>query len=67
LTERRPRARLEHVVRVSSAPRIATLFVGSAQPSGDKPEDLFKVTSLVNGADVAGTAAESGCKMTWPA
>jgi branched-chain amino acid transport system substrate-binding protein len=46
---------------------ITTLFVGNAQPSGDDPEDLFKVTSLVNGADVAGTVEESGCKMTWPA
>jgi branched-chain amino acid transport system substrate-binding protein len=46
---------------------ITTLFVGSAQPSGDGPEDLFKVTSLVNGVDVAGTVEESGCKMTWPA
>ena len=46
---------------------ITTLFVGNAQPSGDEPEDLFKVTSLVNGADVAGTVEESGCKMTWPA
>jgi branched-chain amino acid transport system substrate-binding protein len=45
---------------------ITTLFVGNAQPSGDEPEDLFKVTSLVNGADVAGTVEESGCKMTWP-
>ena len=46
---------------------IATLFVGNAQPSGDEPDDLFKVTSVVNGADVAGTVEESGCKMTWPA
>jgi branched-chain amino acid transport system substrate-binding protein len=46
---------------------IATLYVGSAQSSGDEPEDLFKVTSVVNGADVAGTVEESGCKMTWPA
>ena len=46
---------------------IATLYVGNAQPSGDEPEDLFKVTSIVNGADVAGTVEESGCKMTWPA
>jgi branched-chain amino acid transport system substrate-binding protein len=45
---------------------IATLYVGNAQPSGDEPEDLFKVTSVVNGADVAGTVEESGCMMTWP-
>ena len=46
---------------------IATLYVGNAQSSGKDPEDLFKVTSVVNGADVAGTVEESGCKMTWPA
>jgi branched-chain amino acid transport system substrate-binding protein len=45
---------------------IASLFVGSAQASGDELEDLFKVTAVVNGADVAGTVEESGCKMTWP-
>ena len=46
---------------------IPTLYVGSAQPSGDGPDDLFKVTSVVSGSDVAGTVEESGCKMTWPA
>jgi branched-chain amino acid transport system substrate-binding protein len=46
---------------------IASLFVGKAQASGSAPDDLFKVTSVVNGADVAGTLEESGCKMTWPA
>jgi branched-chain amino acid transport system substrate-binding protein len=46
---------------------IPTLYVGNAQPSGEEPEDLFKVTSVVNGADVAGTVEASGCKMTWPA
>jgi hypothetical protein len=43
---------------------IATLFVSNAQPSGVEPDDLFKVTSVVNGADGAGTVEESGCKMT---
>jgi branched-chain amino acid transport system substrate-binding protein len=46
---------------------IATLFVGSAQASGDTPDDLFHVTRAVDGADIAGTVEESGCKMTWPA
>jgi branched-chain amino acid transport system substrate-binding protein len=46
---------------------IATLYVGSAQSSGEEPDDLFKVTSVVKGSDVAGTIEESGCKMTWPA
>src|SRR5208337_2871229 len=45
---------------------ISTLFVGEAQAQGSAPDDLFKVTQVVNGADVAGTVEESGCKMTWP-
>jgi branched-chain amino acid transport system substrate-binding protein len=45
---------------------IASLFVGDAQAGGSAPDDLFKVTKVVNGADVAGTVEESGCKMTWP-
>jgi branched-chain amino acid transport system substrate-binding protein len=45
---------------------IGTLYVGAAQASGDEPDDLFKVTDLVKGADVAGSVEESGCKMTWP-
>jgi branched-chain amino acid transport system substrate-binding protein len=46
---------------------LATLFVGNAQASGSAPDDLFKVTKVVNGADIAGTLEETGCKMTWPA
>ena len=46
---------------------IATIFVGNAQASGDTPDDLFKVTRVINGADIMGTLEESGCKMTWPA
>ena len=45
---------------------IASLFVGDAQPQGVEAEDLFKVTRVVNGVDVAGTVATSGCKMVWP-
>jgi branched-chain amino acid transport system substrate-binding protein len=45
---------------------LATLFVGEARATGAAPDDLFKVTKVVNGADVAGTVADSGCKMTWP-
>src|SRR5271165_2245051 len=45
---------------------IASLFVGDAQAGGSAPDDLFKVTKVVNGADVAGTVEESGCKMIWP-
>ena len=46
---------------------IASLFVGDAQASGDTADDLFKVTRVINGADIMGTLEESGCKMTWPA
>jgi branched-chain amino acid transport system substrate-binding protein len=46
---------------------LATLFVGNAQASGSAPDDLFKVTSVVSGAEIASSVEESGCKMTWPA
>jgi len=45
---------------------VASLFVGEAQASGSAADDLFKVTKVINGADIAGTLEESGCKMTWP-
>ena len=45
---------------------LASLFVGEARANGSAPDDLFKVTKVVNAADVAGTVEESGCKMTWP-
>jgi branched-chain amino acid transport system substrate-binding protein len=45
---------------------LSSLFVGEAQAQGSGPDDLFKVTSVVNGADAAGPLEESGCKMTWP-
>ena len=53
--------------RASQNQLIASLYVGNAQASGDTPDDLFKVTTVVNGADIVGTLEESGCKMTWPA
>jgi branched-chain amino acid transport system substrate-binding protein len=46
---------------------LASLFVGEAQPSGSAQDDLFKVASVVSGADAAGPLEESGCNMTWPA
>jgi branched-chain amino acid transport system substrate-binding protein len=46
---------------------LASLFVGEAQASGSAPDDLFKVASVVNGADAAGPLEESGSKMTRPA
>jgi len=46
---------------------IPNLYVGNAQAKGPAgPDDLFHVTSVVKGVDVAGTLGESGCKMTWP-
>ena len=54
------------IYRAGQNQLISTLFVGEAQAQGSAPDDLFKVTQVVNGADVAGTVEESGCKMTWP-
>jgi branched-chain amino acid transport system substrate-binding protein len=45
---------------------ITTLYVGNAQAKGAEPEDLFKVTELVKGAEAAASPEEAGCKMTWP-
>ncbi len=46
---------------------IPNLFVGNAQASGSGgEEDLFKVTQVVKGDEVAGTLEETGCKMEWP-
>ena len=45
---------------------INTLYVGNAQAKGSADEDLFNVTDLVKGSDVAGTLEETGCNMTWP-
>ena len=45
---------------------LASLFVGEAHAQGSAPDDLFKVTRVVDGATAAGTLEESGCKMTWP-
>ena len=46
---------------------LASLYVGNAQAGGDVADDLFKVTEVVNGAEIARSVQESGCKMTWPA
>jgi branched-chain amino acid transport system substrate-binding protein len=45
---------------------LATLFVGEAQAKGSSPDDLFKVMRTFNGADVAESVEQSGCKMSWP-
>ena len=47
---------------------IPDLYVGNAQSAGGgDPEDLFKVSDVVKGADIASTVEDAGCKMTWPA
>jgi branched-chain amino acid transport system substrate-binding protein len=46
---------------------IPNLYVGNAQAKGSAEDDLFKVTTVVKGAAIAGTLEETGCKMTWPA
>ena len=46
--------------RASQNQLIPNLFVGNAQAKGSTDEDLFKVTDVVKGADVAGTVEESG-------
>ncbi len=47
---------------------MPTLYVGHAQSQGkDDPEDLFVVDEEVKGVDAALPAAETGCKMKWPA
>ena len=46
---------------------IPNLFVAHAQAKGINDEDLFKVTTVVKGDDIAGTLEETGCKLTWPA
>ena len=45
---------------------IPNLFVGHAQAKGSVPDDLFHVTEVVKGSEIAGTLEETGCKMTWP-
>jgi branched-chain amino acid transport system substrate-binding protein len=52
--------------RASQNQLLATLFVGDAQAKGSAPDDLFKITAAVNGAEIASSVEESGCKMTWP-
>jgi branched-chain amino acid transport system substrate-binding protein len=46
---------------------IPNLYVGNAQAQGTFADDLFKVTNVVKGADIAGTLEQTGCKLTWPA
>ena len=46
---------------------IPNLYVGNAQAQGSAgPDDLFKVTQVVKGVDIAGTLEDTGCKLVWP-
>jgi branched-chain amino acid transport system substrate-binding protein len=45
---------------------MPTLYVGNAQAKGSDPEDLFKVTQLLKGPEIAAPVEETGCKLTWP-
>jgi branched-chain amino acid transport system substrate-binding protein len=55
------------IYRAGQNQLLATLFVGDAQAGGEAPDDLFKVSDVVKGADIASPVEETGCKMTWPA
>ena len=58
-------------IRRSIAPdriNCSTRFTSATRrPAAAPPDDLFKVTEVVKGADIAESVADSGCKMTWPA
>jgi branched-chain amino acid transport system substrate-binding protein len=43
------------------------LYVGHAVEKGPEPEDLFKVDSIVKGADAALPVDQTGCHLSWPA
>ena len=45
---------------------MPTLYVGQAQATGSDPEDLFKVTRLLKGPEIAAPVEQTGCKLTWP-
>jgi len=45
---------------------MPTLYVGNAKAKGTDPEDLFEVTRLLKGADIAIPVEQTGCKVSWP-
>lgn len=45
---------------------MPTLYVGTAQAKGSDPEDLFKVTRLLKGPEIAAPVEQTGCRLTWP-
>ena len=47
---------------------VPSAFVGHLQSKGTSdPEDLFVVDQVLNGAETAPPASETGCKLSWPA
>jgi branched-chain amino acid transport system substrate-binding protein len=54
--------------RIGDNQLMPTLFVGHSRPApaGGDPEDLFEVTQLVKGDEVALTVEQTGCKLVWP-
>ena len=47
---------------------MAGIFVGQVHPPGkDGKDDLFTVEKIVPGEEAAGTVADTGCKMAFPA
>jgi branched-chain amino acid transport system substrate-binding protein len=45
---------------------VGSLYVGTAQAQGSAADDLFHVTQVVKGQEIAGSPEDNGCKMTWP-
>jgi branched-chain amino acid transport system substrate-binding protein len=41
--------------------------VGQAHSPEGNPDNVFKVETLVPGEQAAGSVADTGCKMTYPA
>jgi hypothetical protein len=54
-------AKLGLADHLAAGPRSASELAGPLRRT------CSKVTSILSGADVAGTVEESGCKLTWPA
>jgi branched-chain amino acid transport system substrate-binding protein len=46
---------------------MPNIFVGQAHSPEGNPDNVFKVETLVPGEQAAGSVADTGCKMTYPA
>jgi branched-chain amino acid transport system substrate-binding protein len=45
---------------------MCDIFVGDMHPPKSSPDDVFTVTSVVQGEKAAGPVSETGCKMVHP-